>query len=172
MSHVIALVDDDRNILTSVSIALQAEGFITRVYADGQAALKAFGQNAPDLGVFDIKMPQMDGMELLRRMREMGGAIGAMHSFGERGPELNRELARRLGLGANVVPSRAAADHCQTASAPSAITIGTKGRNAGARCFRAARAHRMIGPPSSEPSRAALFPIAVWKISAMVPPAA
>ena len=70
MSQVIALVDDDRNILTSVSIALQAEGFLTRVYTDGQAALKAFADNPPDLGVFDIKMPQMDGMELLRRVRE------------------------------------------------------------------------------------------------------
>jgi two-component system, OmpR family, response regulator ChvI len=70
MSHVIALVDDDRNILTSVSIALQSEGFITRVYTDGAAALKAFTENPPDLGVFDIKMPHMDGMELLRRLRE------------------------------------------------------------------------------------------------------
>jgi two-component system response regulator ChvI len=70
MSHVIALVDDDRNILTSVSIALQSEGFVTRVYTDGAAALKAFAENPPDLGVFDIKMPQMDGMELLRRLRE------------------------------------------------------------------------------------------------------
>ncbi len=70
MSHVIALVDDDRNILTSVSIALQAEGFVTRVYTDGVAALKAFNENPPDLGVFDIKMPRMDGMELLRRLRE------------------------------------------------------------------------------------------------------
>jgi two-component system response regulator ChvI len=78
MSHVIALVDDDRNILTSVSIALQAEGFITRVYSDGAAALKAFADNPPDLGVFDIKMPRMDGMELLRRLRESGGVAGAM----------------------------------------------------------------------------------------------
>ncbi|MEO6248845.1 MAG: response regulator transcription factor [Sphingomicrobium sp.] len=70
MSPVIALVDDDRNILTSVSIALQAEGFVTRVYSDGAAALKAFADNEPDLGVFDIKMPAMDGMELLRRLRE------------------------------------------------------------------------------------------------------
>ena len=70
MSHVIALVDDDRNILTSVSIALQAEGFLTRVYTDGQTALRAFADNPPDLGVFDIKMPRMDGMELLRRVRE------------------------------------------------------------------------------------------------------
>jgi two-component system, OmpR family, response regulator ChvI len=70
MSHVIALVDDDRNILTSISIALQAEGFVTRVYSDGASALKAFADNPPDLGVFDIKMPNMDGMELLRRLRE------------------------------------------------------------------------------------------------------
>ena len=70
MSQVIALVDDDRNILTSVSIALQQEGFITRVYSDPAAALKAISDNPPDLGVFDIKMPGMDGMELLSRLRE------------------------------------------------------------------------------------------------------
>ena len=68
--QVIALVDDDRNILTTVSIALQAEGFITRVYADGTAALRALLDNPPDLAVCDIKMPQMDGFELLRRLRE------------------------------------------------------------------------------------------------------
>lgn len=66
----IALVDDDRNILTTVSIALQAEGFVTRVYSDGSAALKALTENPPDLAVFDIKMPRMDGLELLRRLRE------------------------------------------------------------------------------------------------------
>ncbi len=70
MNHEIALVDDDRNILTSVSIALQAEGFVTRVYTDSTAALKAFMEKQPDLGVFDIKMPHMDGIELLRRVRE------------------------------------------------------------------------------------------------------
>ena len=67
---VIALVDDDRNILTTVSIALQAEGFATRVYSDGEAALSALLHNPPDLAIFDIKMPKMDGMELLRRLRE------------------------------------------------------------------------------------------------------
>ena len=67
---VIALVDDDRNILTSVSIALQSEGYATRVYSDGEAALKALLDNPPHLAVFDIKMPRMDGMELLRRLRE------------------------------------------------------------------------------------------------------
>jgi two-component system response regulator ChvI len=66
----IALVDDDRNILTSVSIALQAEGFATRVYSDGETALKALVENRPDLAVLDVKMPRMDGMELLRRLRE------------------------------------------------------------------------------------------------------
>ena len=70
MSQVIALVDDDRNILTSVSIALQAEGFVTRVYSDPLQALKSINENSPDLAVLDIKMPQMDGMELLRRIRE------------------------------------------------------------------------------------------------------
>lgn len=70
MSATIALVDDDRNILTSVSIALQSEGFTVRVYSDGAAALKALTDNPPDLAVLDIKMPRMDGMELLRRLRE------------------------------------------------------------------------------------------------------
>src|SRR6187401_474455 len=65
----IALVDDDRNILTTLSIALQAEGYATRVYSDGEGALKALTENPPDLAVFDIKMPRMDGMELLRRLR-------------------------------------------------------------------------------------------------------
>ena len=70
MSGSIALVDDDRNILTSVSIALQTEGFAVRLYSDGEAALKALLDNPPDLAVVDIKMPRMDGMELLRRLRE------------------------------------------------------------------------------------------------------
>ena len=70
MTATIALVDDDRNILTSVSIALQTEGFLTRVYSDGETALKALTENAPDLAIFDIKMPRMDGLELLRRLRE------------------------------------------------------------------------------------------------------
>ena len=69
-ASVIALVDDDRNILTTVSIALQAEGFVTRLYSDGETALKALLENPPDLAVFDIKMPKMDGMELLARVRE------------------------------------------------------------------------------------------------------
>ena len=69
MSPTIALVDDDRNILTSVAVALQAEGFLTRVYTDGDVALKALIDNPPDLAVCDIKMPKLDGLELLRRLR-------------------------------------------------------------------------------------------------------
>jgi two-component system response regulator ChvI len=68
--RVIALVDDDRNILTSVSIMLQSQGYKTRVYSDGDLALKALIENPADLGVFDVKMPKLDGHELLRRLRE------------------------------------------------------------------------------------------------------
>jgi two-component system, OmpR family, response regulator ChvI len=71
MSAAIALVDDDRNILTSVSIALQAEGYITRLYADGEAALRALREAPADLGVFDVKMPRMNGFDLLRETSTM-----------------------------------------------------------------------------------------------------
>ncbi|MBW7920478.1 MAG: response regulator transcription factor [Rubellimicrobium sp.] len=65
----IALVDDDRNILTSVSMTLEAEGFEVETYNDGQAALDAFNRRMPDMAVLDIKMPRMDGMDLLQRLR-------------------------------------------------------------------------------------------------------
>jgi len=66
----IALVDDDRNILTSVSMTLEAEGYDVVTYNDGQAALDGFGQKFPDIAVLDIKMPRMDGMDLLHRIRQ------------------------------------------------------------------------------------------------------
>lgn len=66
----IVLVDDDRNILTSVSLALEAEGYEVRTYTDGASALIGLNQSPPDMAVFDIKMPRMDGMELLRKLRE------------------------------------------------------------------------------------------------------
>jgi two-component system, OmpR family, response regulator ChvI len=66
----IALVDDDRNILTSVSIALEAEGYRVQTYTDGASALDGLKSNPPDLAILDIKMPRMDGMELLRRLRQ------------------------------------------------------------------------------------------------------
>jgi len=66
----IALVDDDRNILTSVQITLEAEGFDVETYNDGQQALDAFNKRLPDMAVLDIKMPRMDGMDLLQRLRQ------------------------------------------------------------------------------------------------------
>ena len=66
----IALVDDDRNILTSVSIALEAEGYKIDTYSDGASALDGFRTTPPDLAILDIKMPRMDGMETLRRLRQ------------------------------------------------------------------------------------------------------
>ena len=66
----IALVDDDRNILTSVSIALEAEGYKVETYTDGASALDGLLARPPQLAIFDIKMPRMDGMELLRRLRQ------------------------------------------------------------------------------------------------------
>ena len=66
----IALVDDDRNILTSVSIALESEGYRVETYTDGTSALDGLTAKTPDLAIFDIKMPRMDGMELLRRLRQ------------------------------------------------------------------------------------------------------
>jgi len=95
MAATIALVDDDRNILTSVSIALQAEGFTVRIYTDGAAALKALTENPPDLAVLDIKMPRMDGMELLRRLRERS-AVPAIF-LTSKDDELDEALGLALG---------------------------------------------------------------------------
>jgi two-component system, OmpR family, response regulator ChvI len=66
----IALVDDDRNILTSVSISLEAAGYRIRTYTDGASALDGFRTSPPDLAILDIKMPRMDGIELLQRLRQ------------------------------------------------------------------------------------------------------
>ena len=66
----IALVDDDRNILTSVAIALEPEGYRMTTYTDGVSALDGFKTTLPDLVILDIKMPRMDGMETLRRLRQ------------------------------------------------------------------------------------------------------
>lgn len=68
----IALVDDDRNILTSVGMLLEQEGYHVRTYADGASALTALQATPPDLAILDIKMPRMDGLELLRRLRQSG----------------------------------------------------------------------------------------------------
>ena len=70
MAHNIALVDDDRNIIASVSMSLEAEGFNVKTYNDGEEGLKGITDNLPDLVVLDIKMPRMDGMEVLSKLRE------------------------------------------------------------------------------------------------------
>src|SRR6201996_5244151 len=70
MAQTIVLVDDDRNILTSVQMALEAEGFEVRTYPDGDEALRGMTQRPPDLAVLDIKMPRLNGMELLQRLRQ------------------------------------------------------------------------------------------------------
>jgi two-component system, OmpR family, response regulator ChvI len=67
---IIAVVDDDRNILTSLSIALEAEGYRIMTYSDGASALGGFKTSPPDLAILDIKMPRMDGMEFLRCLRQ------------------------------------------------------------------------------------------------------
>jgi len=66
----IALVDDDKNILASVSMLLEQEGYHVRAFTDGAAALTALTTTPPDLAILDIKMPRMDGLELLRRLRQ------------------------------------------------------------------------------------------------------
>lgn len=70
MGQKIVLVDDDRNILTSVSMALQAEGFDVTTFSDGQSGLEGIIETKPELAVLDIKMPRMDGMEVLTKLRE------------------------------------------------------------------------------------------------------
>ena len=70
MSHKIFLVDDDRNILASVSMALQAEGYSLETFNDGETGLKAILEHKPDLVVLDVKMPRMDGIEVLTKLRE------------------------------------------------------------------------------------------------------
>ena len=70
MNKIIALVDDDRNILTSVSMALENEGFKVQTYLDGESAYNGITRTPPDLAVIDIKMPKMNGEELLKKLRK------------------------------------------------------------------------------------------------------
>lgn len=70
MNKTIALVDDDRNILTSVSMALENEGFKVQTYLDGESAYIGMTRNPPDLAVIDLKMPKMNGEELLEKLRK------------------------------------------------------------------------------------------------------
>ncbi|MCK0140921.1 response regulator transcription factor [Aliiroseovarius sp. F20344] len=92
----IALVDDDRNILTSVSITLEAEGFEVETYNDGQSALDAFSKRLPDLAVFDIKMPRMDGMDLLQRVRQKTSTLPVIF-LTSKDDEIDEVLGLRMG---------------------------------------------------------------------------
>jgi len=92
----IALVDDDRNILTSVSMTLEAEGFEVETYNDGQSALDAFNQRMPDMAVLDIKMPRMDGMDLLQRLRQKTSNLPVIF-LTSKDDEIDEVLGLRMG---------------------------------------------------------------------------
>ena len=91
----IALVDDDRNILTSVAMTLEAEGFEVETYNDGQAAWDAFNKRMPDMAVLDIKMPRMDGMDLLQRLRQRSSM--PVIFLTSKDDEIDEVLGLRLG---------------------------------------------------------------------------
>ncbi len=95
MAQTIALVDDDRNILTSVTMTLEAEGFKVRTYADGAEALRGLTAQPPDLVVLDIKMPRMDGMEVLQRLRK-GSSIPVIF-LTSKDDEVDELLGLRMG---------------------------------------------------------------------------
>ncbi|MFH5923416.1 response regulator transcription factor [Roseomonas xinghualingensis] len=95
MPHTIALVDDDRNILTSVSMTLEQEGFTVRTYTDGESALQGLLARPVDLAVLDIKMPRMDGMELLQRLRQRSGM--PVIFLTSKDDELDELMGLRLG---------------------------------------------------------------------------
>jgi two-component system response regulator ChvI len=95
MIHKIALVDDDRNILTSVALALEAEGFEVKTYHDGEEGLKGITLNPPDLAILDVKMPRLDGMELLIKLRETSDV--PVIFLTSKGDEVDQILGLRLG---------------------------------------------------------------------------
>ncbi len=95
MRHTIALVDDDKNILTSVSMALEAEGFNVRSYSDGAEALAGLSQRPADLAILDIKMPRMDGMEVLAKLR--GNTRMPVIFLTSKDDEIDEVLGLRMG---------------------------------------------------------------------------
>jgi two-component system, OmpR family, response regulator ChvI len=95
MAETIALVDDDRNILTSVSMALEAEGFRVLTYADGAEALAGLSRQSVDLAILDIKMPRMDGLELLGRLRQNSNV--PVIFLTSKDDELDEVLGLRMG---------------------------------------------------------------------------
>src|ERR1700748_318856 len=98
MTQTITLVDDDRNILTSVSMALEAEGFTVRTYPDGDEALRGLTQSPADLAVLDIKMPRLTVMQLLQRLRQSGAAASMPVIFlTSKDEEVDEIMGLRMG---------------------------------------------------------------------------
>lgn len=96
MAETIVLVDDDRNILTSVSMALEAEGFKVKTFNDGEAGLKGIEDERPDLAVLDIKMPRMTGMEVLHRLRQNSTALPVIF-LTSKDDEMDEVMGLRMG---------------------------------------------------------------------------
>jgi two-component system response regulator ChvI len=95
MQQTIALVDDDKNILTSVSMALEAEGYRVRTYNDGEEALQGLSHQPVDLAILDIKMPRMDGMELLTKLKS--GSNLPVIFLTSKDDEVDEVLGLRMG---------------------------------------------------------------------------
>jgi len=95
MTQTIALVDDDQNILTSVSMAIEAEGFTVQTYKDGEEAINGLTESMPDLIVLDVKMPRMDGMEVLKKLRETSNV--PVIFLTSKDDEIDQVLGLRMG---------------------------------------------------------------------------
>lgn len=95
IQHRIALVDDDRSVLAGMEIAMRAEGFVTEAFSDGRTALDAFRRDLPDLVVLDVRMPRLDGLELLRQLRRFSTVPVVFLTA--RDEELDEVLGLRLG---------------------------------------------------------------------------
>ena len=119
MSHTIALVDDDRNILTSIKMALENEGFKVQTYIDGESALVGITRNPPDLAVIDIKMPKMDGEELLKRLRKKTGI--PLLFLTSKDEEIDELLGLKLGAD-DFVKKSGQSNHPNTTGIPRSTT--------------------------------------------------
>ena len=96
MSEKIVLVDDDRNITTSVSMALEAEGFTVKIFNDGEAGLEGISHEKPNLAVLDVKMPRMDGLELLENIRKDDQNLPVIF-LTSKDDEIDQVLGLRMG---------------------------------------------------------------------------
>jgi len=96
MAEKIVLVDDDRNITTSVSMALEAEGFSVKIFNDGEAGLKGIEDENPDLAVLDVKMPRMDGFELLENIRKDNQTLPVIF-LTSKDDEIDQVVGLRMG---------------------------------------------------------------------------